>query len=376
MGRDLSGAEIRTTNIAGLEITMPAENGAALRARERARRLMQINIDRDFSGETTLTLDAKAGAYRDTVSRKLDIQPMGFPFENSKGGMLETNSTTSFELTIPAEMIRGSARTSVNVYPTPLASMTEALQALLRQPNGCFEQTSSTSYPMVMAQQYFLTHTGIEPEIIEKTKSLLEASYKKLTGFESRTKGYEWFGADPGHEALTAYGLMQFTDMAMVRDVDKEMIQRTRDWLLSRRDGDGGFSRNSKALDTFGRAPQETTNAYITWALVESGQKGLEKEIAGVKASAMSSGDSYLVALAAFDDAETFHDMQFRPVRRAEIVDEGKPVLADGVHDQHIALVMADRFSVPGGFRVGRMRHVHVDMADRMIGFRDHDDLV
>ena len=69
-----------------------------------------------------------------------------------------------------AEMIRGSVSSSVTVYPTPLASMTEALQALLQQPNGCFEQTSSTSYPMVMAQQYFLTHTGVEPAIIETAK--------------------------------------------------------------------------------------------------------------------------------------------------------------------------------------------------------------
>jgi hypothetical protein len=152
---------------------------------------------------------------------------------------------------------------------------------------------------MVMAQQYFLTHTGIDPAIIEKARNLLETSYKKLTGFESRSKGYEWFGADPGHEALTAYGLMQFTDMAQVRAVDKDMLDRTRAWLLSRRDGNGGFSRNAKALDSFGGAPADTTNAYILWALIESGEKGLNKEIALVKASAGSTQDSYIVALGA-----------------------------------------------------------------------------
>src|SRR5262245_17589744 len=196
-------------------------------------------------------------------------------------------------------MVRGSFTSSVTVYPTPLASMTDALQSLLREPYGCFEQTSSTSYPMVMAQQYFLTHTGIDPAVIEKTRGLLDVSYKKLTGFETRTKGYEWFGADPGHEALTAYGLMQFTDMSQVRTVDKEMLDRTRAWLLSRRDGHGGFSLNAKALDSFGRAPADTTNAYIVWALIESGEKGLEKEIAAVKASANITQDSYVVALAA-----------------------------------------------------------------------------
>lgn len=33
-------------------------------------------------------------------------------------------------------------------------------------------------------------------------------------------KGYEWFGQSPGHEALTAFGLLHFTDMRQVRDVD------------------------------------------------------------------------------------------------------------------------------------------------------------
>src|SRR5262249_28366190 len=53
------------------------------------------------------------------------------------------------------------------------------------------------------------------------------------------------------------------------------------------------------ALDSFGGAPADTTNAYIVWALSESGEKGLDQEIAAIKASAMSSQDSYIVALAA-----------------------------------------------------------------------------
>src|SRR4029434_5096428 len=137
------------------------------------------------------------------------------------------------------------------------------------------------------------------PRIIEKTRGLLESSYKKLTAFETRSKGYEWFGADPGHEALTAYGLLQFTDMSHVRSVDKEMLDRTRAWRLSRRDGKGGFRRSEKALDTFGGAPADTTNAYITWALIESGEKGLQKEVAALKSTASATQDSYVLALAA-----------------------------------------------------------------------------
>jgi len=296
--RELRNADVAANGAPALKFSMLGDTSSVLRAKERARRLLQIEVG-EFSGATNLTFDGKAGLYRDTVRRTLDVQSPGFLHETSTGGMLERNGAKSFEFTLPAEMIRGSIASSITVYPTPLASMTDALQSLLQQPYGCFEQTSSTSYPITMAQQYFLSHNGVDPAIVEKARDLLEVSYKKLTGFESRSKGYEWFGADPGHEALTAYGLMQFTDMAKVRSVDKEMLDRTRNWLLSRRDGKGGFSMNPRALDSFGRAPADTTNAYIVWALTESGMKGLDKEIAAVKASAAAMQDSYVLALAA-----------------------------------------------------------------------------
>ena len=38
-------------------------------------------------------------------------------------------------------------------------------------------------------------------------KDKLLDGYKRLIGFETSTKGYEWFGESPGHEALTAYGI-------------------------------------------------------------------------------------------------------------------------------------------------------------------------
>ena len=36
---------------------------------------------------------------------------------------------------------------------------------------------------------------------------------------------------------------------------------------MSRRDGTGGYARDAKALDSFGRASKQVTDAYITYAL-------------------------------------------------------------------------------------------------------------
>ena len=299
MSRELRGAELNARGSAGIKVSRVSDNPGTLGPKERARGVMQVEVAREFSGTSDLTFDARAGRYRDSVGRKIEIQPLGFPHEKSTGGILDRNAVTSFEFTLPPETVRGSVSSSVTVYPTPLASMTDALKALVQEPHGCFEQTSSTSYPMTMAQQYFLTHSGVDPALIDRTRGLLEKAYKRLLGFEARSGGYELFGSDPGHEALTAYGLLQFTDMARVRSVDKDMLARTRTWLLGRRDGKGGFSMDKRWAHEFGSAPEETTNAYIVWSLIETGERQLEKEIAELKASARSTQDSYLLALAA-----------------------------------------------------------------------------
>src|SRR5690606_5770349 len=229
----------------------------------------------------------------------LTVRPLGFPAEVAFGGMLEPNKTAVHTINIPRTVVHRSMTSTVAVYPTPLANMTEALEGLIREPYGCFEQTSSTVYPLVMAQQYFLSHTGVDPALVVRSREMLEKGYAKLTSFECKQRGYEWFGGDPGHEALTAYGLLEFADMSQVRPVDEQMLARTREWLLKRRDGKGGFLLDKKALDSFGRAPADTTAAYITWALLEAGEKGLEPEINAVREMAGTAQDSYILALAA-----------------------------------------------------------------------------
>src|SRR5262249_43776316 len=88
--------------------------------------------------------------------------------------------------------------------------------------------------------------------------------------------------------------------MKRVFDVDAAMLRRTRDYLLGQRDGKGGFRRNPRALDTFGRAPQHITDAYIVWALTEgSPDENVSTELNALVAKARKSEDPYFVSLVA-----------------------------------------------------------------------------
>jgi hypothetical protein len=236
----------------------------------------------------------------DEVKKTIRVVPKGFPIELAASGTAHKGETSKQVIDLGGGPLAGTLHASVTMYPSPVAAIASGMDGMIREPGGCFEQASSTNYPNIMILGYLdSTADGADPALVAKTKGVLDKGYKLLTGYESSEKGYEWFGQNPGHEALTAYGLMEFADMSKVFDVDKKMVDRTADWLMNRRDGQGGFQRNARALDSFGRASPMTTNAYIMWALSEAKRTGgLTAELAVQKKLGTETKDPYLLALA------------------------------------------------------------------------------
>jgi len=249
-------------------------------------------------GDSEVKFSANAGGLTDEFVRKVSVEPLGFPQVESRGGRLTSQASTSFDL---GDAVPGSVQATIKLYPSPVSTLLSGLEGLIREPHGCFEQTSSSNYPNIMVLAYLRAHEVADPALIQRTSRLLDRGYKKLVGFETPKKGYEWFGGAPGHEALTAYGLLEFADMRSVYGgVDASMMERTIRWLKARRDGKGGFSRNDRALDSFGRAAPAVTNAYITYSLAEAGlTSGFEAELAAQAAVGQDTKDAYLLALAA-----------------------------------------------------------------------------
>jgi hypothetical protein len=238
----------------------------------------------------------KKGTEADRWTRTFRIVPRGYPVAEALSGR---EMSKAFLVNLK-NRIAGSLRVHASVYPDVTSDLLAGVESILAEPFGCFEQTSMTSYPNVLVLNY-LRETGTQDPALEKrAEALLEKGYKKLTGFETKEKGYEWFGGTPAHEALTAYGLLQFREMEkMAPYVDRGMIERTEKWLLSRRDGKGGFLRSSQALDNFGRASDEITNAYIVYSLAEAGSQQIDEEIRKTTEVALQRKDPYLLALAA-----------------------------------------------------------------------------
>lgn len=272
-----------------------AGQGGKLAAGQRKSLLFPLEVT-GTRGQSEVRVAAAAGGLGDEVLRNIPVVPLGYPQLFERSGQI--SGQASHELDLGRARL-GSVQASVTVYTSMLSTTMSGLAGMLREPSGCFEQTSSTNYPNVMIMQYLKQHDVADAALLERSSRLLDSGYKKLTGYESPKKGFEWFGGDPGHEALTAYGLLQFADMRDVYGaVDPTMVARTGAWLKSRRDGNGGYLRDAKALDSFGRASPEVTDAYVTWALATAGVTGLEKEIEKSMKLAQTSEDAYQVALA------------------------------------------------------------------------------
>jgi uncharacterized protein YfaS (alpha-2-macroglobulin family) len=257
-------------------------------------------------GEAKVRVEALTSGFEpDRAEAAFRIVPEGFPVVEARSDVLEGSATQTINL--PETWVKGTLQCKANVYPSTLADLQKGLEAMLREPCGCFEQTSTSNYPNILVLDYLKESEQAKPEVERRARDLLARGYAMLTGFEctNTTKkareGYEWFGGTaPAHEALTAYGLMEFRDMARVQEVDQAMLERTRTYLMSRRDGKGGFLRNDRALDTFGAAPPDITNAYIVWSLTESGKDDdVTKELQALTDQAEKSKDPYFLALVA-----------------------------------------------------------------------------
>lgn len=256
-----------------------------------------VPVDVGQGRETaTLRLSAEGGGLSDTVVKSLNVVPAGFPQTWTASGN-EALDTQRYVLEL-SDVVPHSLTATATWHPSPESTLITGMEGLIRTPGGCFEQTSSTNWPNVAILNYLDAHDG-DPRLKVKSAQALQVGYAKLTGYQVGEGGFETFGSGPGKEALSAFGLLQFSDMSRVHDVDAEMMARDVAYLMSARDGKGGYTRTGESAHGYGSAPPEVLNAFITYALVETGHTdGLEREIGHQADQALTTKDPYVLALA------------------------------------------------------------------------------
>ena len=245
--------------------------------------------------EAVISVSVAGSAFRDKIDKKINIISPYFPTQATISG----NKNETYEF-IVNDVVDGSLEANFSVYTDIVGNVMDGVASLIRQPYGCFEQLSSSTYPNILILKYLKQTNKSNPKIEKKALNFIKSGYKKLAAYETKQDGFEWYGNTPPHEALSAYGLMEFIEMKEVyAGVNDKMIKRTINYLLSRKDGKGGFKQNSGKYG-FSSAPENVNNAYIIYALSETKlELAIEKEYNVTFKEALNSEDTYRMALMA-----------------------------------------------------------------------------
>ncbi len=226
------------------------------------------------------------------------------------------------ELNFPATSIPDASKIFVRLYPGPLSQVIEGMDSILSMPGGCFEQTSSSTYPNVLALDYMKRTKKLTPEVHAKAEGYIANGYQRLLTFEVPGGGFSWFGQAPANKILTAYGLMEFSDMSKVYDVDPKLIERTQQWLAGQQQADGSWKPdtsfiNEGATNRYNSDVLRIT-AYIAWSLENTDYQGpaVEKAKQFIESHMNAKIDTYTLAVVAnfatdFQTAEREKDRGF-----------------------------------------------------------------
>jgi TonB-dependent SusC/RagA subfamily outer membrane receptor len=283
-----------------IEISAPAkfnvgkfDNSIVINADSSRQILIPLEAVAEIKGRINFTVKNQFGI--ETISLPITASDKGFPMIQTFSG--NKSGQDSFVINKP---VPGTLKARLKLFKNVEGQLLDGIESMLREPYGCFEQTSSTTYPNIYVLKYLRESGRSNPEIEKKALDYIQKGYNRLIGFETPQNGFEWFGHTPPHEALTAYGLLEFTDMKEFIKVDEPMLRRTKDFLMKRRDGKGSFRLASGGYDRFASVPDEIANIYIVYALTQAGiGHEIQREYENAVKKALESNDGYQMAMMA-----------------------------------------------------------------------------
>jgi len=255
----------------------------------------------DF-GDFTFRADARADGFADAAERPIRVSAEGFLIERviSSGTI---DGDTWRHIIFMQEDIPDTRRAHIIFYPSAMAQMVNGLENIFRMPTGCFEQISSTLYPNILALRYMEENNIIDAQLAQTARGFITSGYQRLLTYEVRSEpgGFSMYGRAPAETVLTAYGLMQLTDLSSVYSVDEAVLERMKEYLFGQQNRDGSFDIRGGRVAGFPARDRLAQNAYIIWALSESfpDDPRLDASIDYLVSNMNSVDDNYTLALMA-----------------------------------------------------------------------------
>ncbi len=198
---------------------------------------------RDVASDAKLQVTAKvqrgcAGRAGDAIEKPVAVRPDGERVHLT----VNTFRRAGEDVSIPADVLPGSLRSELVVYPSLMTRVLGAAKALLQRPLGCAEQTISISYTNLLFLRLMAEAHRSDEQLEERAKKNLQDGYEKLMGYQSPTGGFSYWGRGEADIAVTAYALDFLRQAALFLSVDPDRTKAASDWLLQQSSKDPATS--------------------------------------------------------------------------------------------------------------------------------------
>ena len=266
------------------------------------RKLAYIPIKVLAAGQHKLRMDAAGQVMADAVEKDIRVYPAGLMRQEiAASGLVDQEAANQVFFLTPD--IESARNIRIKLFPSSMGQVVEGLEGMLRFPDGCFEQISSSLYPNILVLKYLQDNKLSNPEIERKAYEYIEKGFQKILTYEVRgTSGaFSLYGEEPPENILTAYGLMEFTDLSQVYDVDMNLLERMKEYIFTQQNSDGSFQFQEHHYGAANTSDRLALNAYIGWALSEacSDDPRLASTVSYLKGKMKDVQDGYTLALTA-----------------------------------------------------------------------------
>ncbi|RXN39310.1 alpha-2-macroglobulin-like protein [Labeo rohita] len=133
----------------------------------------------------------------DTVTQSLLVQAEGTEKTKTYSWLLcpkGDSLSEEVDLTLPKDVIEGSARSSVSVIGDILGRALRNLHGLLQMPYGCGEQNMAILSPNIYILQYLENTEQLTSAIRERATDFLKNGYQRQLNYRHNSGAYSTFG--------------------------------------------------------------------------------------------------------------------------------------------------------------------------------------
>ena len=264
--------------------------------------MVYIPINIQKFGDFTFRVDAASEGFSDAVEKQIKVNAEGYKVEKLvSSGIIDRD--ISQHILFMQDDIEKTRKATVRLYPSAMAQVVSGMENIFRMPTGCFEQISSSLYPNILALRYMEDNDIIDSELEETALGYITSGYQKLLTYEVKSErgGFSLYGDSPAETVLTAYGLMQLSDLSTVYNVDKSVLERMKEYLFEKQNRDGSFEITGHHMGGASSRDKLGLNAYIIWALSECypDDVRLQNSVGYLETNMNKVEDNYTLALMA-----------------------------------------------------------------------------